>query len=321
MPCTYCGSLRHTRSKCGLIEEDFKTYQNLSVLLRKKFINELLGAGMGRGAVVQTYNRDGGAIGFSQRKIIALGDLDILSCYEKIGRSLMSVVLSSRLVIEVEDDDERLVSQKHCYKVIEESKEGWSQEWVDTHLLDFDGFKARIKSKKRHPAFTRELYSCMAKELTEKKKTTAEIIEEMEKEMENENTTTVGVVDNGSVYVVTSTSTSDDYKRVYSNTETQTALTFDDAKAIAAHMFLERVQDYDMFDYNEETLTAFKEEVANTDATEIADKVYDFFTANDDLFQGEFVPCTFTVDIEDKTATKVATTSLMGIVNELTEEC
>ena len=57
MPCTYCGSNEHTRSKCDNFEKDFKTYEKVSIQARRKYINTLLKKGINPGALVRTYNR------------------------------------------------------------------------------------------------------------------------------------------------------------------------------------------------------------------------------------------------------------------------
>ena len=120
------------------------------------------------------------------------------------------------------------------------------------------------------------------------------------------------------IYAVTATETSDDYKRPQGWSEVKLARTYEDAKAIAAHMYLEQMQDGPTFAMYEEIYTEFKKAVANTNATEIVDKVYDFFQAKQyDLFVGEFVPCTFTVDIKERILTKVPSKTLMTMVKDL----
>ena len=46
MPCTYCGSNKHTRAKCDKFEKDFKAYEKVSILAREKYINTLLEKGI-----------------------------------------------------------------------------------------------------------------------------------------------------------------------------------------------------------------------------------------------------------------------------------
>ena len=185
MPCTYCGSNEHTRSKCDNFEKDFKTYEKVSVQARGKYINTLLEKGINPGALVRTYNRTNNFMQkFSESKVVSLGSLDVFSHYKKIGRSIGSIYIESQELIELDDDNEKPVSVKHCYEVVETSTSEWDTtgSWTQTQLLDFDEFKTMFKGKKRHPAFTGELFNCIVKELTTKKQTTAEIIAEMEAE-------------------------------------------------------------------------------------------------------------------------------------------
>ena len=120
------------------------------------------------------------------------------------------------------------------------------------------------------------------------------------------------------IYAVIATETSDDYKRAHGSSEVKLARTYEDAVAIAAHMYLERVQDRDMFFSSEDLHTEFKKAVANTNATEIADKVYDFFQAKQyDIFVGDFVPFTFEVNIQERILTKVPSKTLMTMVKDL----
>jgi len=185
MPCTYCGSNKHTRAKCDKFEKDFKTYEKVSVLAREKYINTLLEKGINPGALVRTYNRTNNFMQkFSESKVVSLSNLDIFSHYKKIGRSIGSIYIESQELIELDDDNEKPVSIKHCYEVVEKSNSEWDTtgSWTQTQLLGFDEFKTMFKGKKRHPAFTGELFNCIVKELTTKKQTTAEVIAEMEAE-------------------------------------------------------------------------------------------------------------------------------------------
>ena len=185
MPCTYCGSNKHTRAKCDKFKKDFRAYEKVSILAREKYINTLLEKDINPGALVRTYNRTNNFMQkFSESKVVSLSNLDIFSHYKKIGRSIGSIYIESQELIELDDDNEKPVSVKHCYEVVEKSSSEWDTtgSWTQTQLLDFDEFKAMFKGKKRHPAFTGELFNCIVKELTTKKQTPAEIIAEMEAE-------------------------------------------------------------------------------------------------------------------------------------------
>ena len=185
MPCTYFSSNKHTRAKCDKLEKDFKTYEKVSVLAREKYINTLLEKDINPGALVRTYNRTNNFMQkFSESKVVSLSSLDIFSHYKKIGRSITDIYIESQELIELDDDNEKPVSVKHCYEVVEKSSSEWDTtgSWTRAQLLDFNEFKVMFKGKKRHPAFTGELFNCIVKELTTKKQTTAEVIAEMEAE-------------------------------------------------------------------------------------------------------------------------------------------
>ena len=171
MPCTYSGSNEHTRAKCDNFEKDFKTYEKVSILAREKYINTLLEKGINPGARVRTYNRTNNFMQkSSESQVSSLRSLDVFSHYKKIGRSIVGVYIISQELIELDDANEKPVSVKHCYEVVEGSTSEWDTtgSWVQTQLLGFDEFKAMFKGKKRHPAFTRKLPNCIVKELVAK---------------------------------------------------------------------------------------------------------------------------------------------------------
>ena len=171
MPCTYCSSNEHTRAKCDKIEKDFKTYEEVSILARGKYINTLLEKGINPGASVRTYNRTKNFMQkFSESKVVSLDNLDVFSHYKKIGRGIVGVYIVSQELIKLDDDDKRSVSVKHCYEVVEGPPSEWDAtgSWVQTQLLDFDEFKVMFKGKRRHPGFAGKLSNCIVKELTKK---------------------------------------------------------------------------------------------------------------------------------------------------------
>jgi hypothetical protein len=258
---------------------------------------------------------------FSESEVVSLGPVDVFSHYKKIGRTPSAIYIVAEKTIVLSDENDDLVSVKHCYEIVEPSEEQWDSEgaWVNTQLIDFADFKALIKGKKRHPAFTGELYNCIVKEMTTKKETLDEIVARVNADMEAKASSDGpgGELEESSpVYVVTSTSTSDDYKRPYTSTETKTALTQEDASAVAAYMYLERVQEYGLLDYDEVTLKELKSITSGADLL-VPDKVCDFFETNDQLFQGEYVPTTFSVSVESRTSTTVGVEAIKNILNEL----
>ena len=104
-----------------------------------------------------------------------------------------------------------------------------------------------------------------------------------------------------SKYLITATSTSDDYKRVYSNAETKTASSYEDAVACAVSFYLERVNDYDMFEYEDATEFNSIVDEHKGDFGELMQTLHEYFEASEDtLFKGEFVPNTYCVSIEQE---------------------
>lgn len=325
MPCTYCGSNKHTRGKCDKIEKDFKTYEKVSILAREKYINTLLEKGIRPGSIVKTHNRTKNFMQkSSETEVVSLGRMDVLSHYNKIGRSISGIYIESQNLIELADDNDDMVSIKHCHEVVELSSTEWDAtgEWTQTQLLDFGEFKALFKGKKRHPAFTGELYTCIVKELTEKKETTEEIAARVAAEIERKEATLAEredalEVEGESVYVITATSTCDDYKRPYTDSESYTASNWESAVAIAAKMYLERAQDYDLFAYDSEGREGFRNAVASSDQV-LAELVYDHFYENEEsLFAGEYVPQTFQVTIQNQATSTVSESSLDRLVSGL----
>ena len=104
-----------------------------------------------------------------------------------------------------------------------------------------------------------------------------------------------------SIYIVTATSTSDDYKRVYSSSTTKMATSYEDAVACAVEFYLEEVSDCEKFEYHD--ATAFNEIVdANRgDFRNLMTGLFEYFESDRaGMFDGEYVPTTFQVTISDE---------------------
>jgi len=104
-----------------------------------------------------------------------------------------------------------------------------------------------------------------------------------------------------SIYIVTATSTSDDYKRVYSSSATKMASSYEDAVACAVEFYLEEVSDCEKFDWHD--ATAFNEIVdANRgDFRNLMTGLFEYFESDPEgMFDGEYVPTTFQVSIGDE---------------------
>lgn len=320
MPCTYCSNPKHTRKDCGEISGDFDTYEKVSRLVRDEYVNRLTELGLVPGAVVRTYNRtDNFMQKFSEVAIKALGDVDMFSCYSGPGKKDFARETPTKEHIILDDDDDRMVTPTHCYEVVQASDESWSDDWVANQILDFESFKALFKGKKRHVGFEAEKIGCVVKKYTTHQESIDEMIARLNAEQENQKKKATIMKDEKSIYVVTATSHTDDYKRKYTNVETKTAISYETAISIAAHMFLERAQDYELFYDEEDTLESFASCVNEADEAGLAEAVYDFFMSNESLFHGEYVPMTFEVEITEQKAFSVASGDLKQIASELIE--
>lgn len=167
MPCTYCGSNEHTRSKCDNFEKDFKTYEKVSTLVRKDYVESLTEKGIVPGAVVKTYNRTKNFMNkFSETPVMGLGNVDMFSCYSGPGKRAFGNDSPTREHIILDDDDDRLVTPNHCYEIVEASDQGWATDWITTQVLTDDEFKVMFKGKKRHIGFKASVGGCVVKKYT-----------------------------------------------------------------------------------------------------------------------------------------------------------
>lgn len=126
------------------------------------------------------------------------------------------------------------------------------------------------------------------------------------------------VINGESIYVVTATSTSDDYKRVHSSSETKTATSLETAQALAAQMYLERADEWDTFYFHKETLQELSDALADTN--DAAATTYKFFQRHEEtLFEGEYVPMTFCITIEEQQTEVADTSAIRETVQDLVE--
>lgn len=321
MPCTYCGNPNHTRKQCEEINNDYQTYLKVSSLVREEYINRLTELGLVPGAVVRTYNRTKNFMNTSSEVAIeGLGDVDMFSCYSGAGKKGFAVESPTKEHIVLADEDDRMVTPNHCYEVIEPSDSKWNESWITTQLLDFESFKAMFKGKKRHIGFEATKFGCVVKKYTTHQETVDEMIARLNRESEEEESMLNQNEDQAGnpIYVITVTSTSDCYKRPHADTWAKTATSYEDAKAVAAQIYLEHVSDYETFEYEKDLFGEFQAAISDTD--DIVTSVYDFFTENSDtLFQGEYVPCTFSVDLSEEATTTCSSEKITEIVEELVE--
>ena len=125
-----------------------------------------------------------------------------------------------------------------------------------------------------------------------------------------------------SKYLITATSTSDDYKRVYSNAETKTASSYEDAVACAVSFYLERVHDYDMFEYEDATEFNSIVDAHKGNFRELMQTLHDYFEGSyETLFKGEFVPNTYSVSIEqEEHESEIDENAILELVAEIRGE-
>ena len=319
MPCTYCSNPKHTRKECEEINNDFQTYLNVSIGVREDYVRELTKKGIVPGAVVRTYNRTDKFMNkFSEVAVAGLGNVDMFDCYTKVGRDIRPVSTPSRESIILDDDDERMVHPLQCYEIVQESEQDWTATWVTAPVLTEDEFKAMFKGKKRHIGFEKTLYNCAVTRYTDGAESIEAMIARLQKEAEEEKRKMSNVINGESIYVVTATSTTDDYKRVHSSSETKTATSFETAQALAAQMYLEQAEDSDIFYFHKDLL----QELSNalSDTNDVAATTYKFFDRHEEtLFEGEYVPMTFYINIEEQKTEVADTSTIQETVQDLVE--
>jgi hypothetical protein len=319
MPCTYCSNPKHTRKECEEIDNDFQTYLNVSIGVREDYVRELTRKGIVPGAVVRTYNRTKDFTNKSSEVAVAgLGNVDMFDCYIKVGRNISTVRIPTKEHIILDDNDDRMVTPNHCYEITQESEDDWTATWVTTPVLTEDEFKAMFKGKKRHIGFEKTLYNCAVTRYTNGAESIEEMVARLKREAEEEKRKMSNVINGESIYVVTATSTSDDYKRVHSSSETKTATSFETAQALAAQMYLEQAEDWDTFYFHKDLLQELSNAVSDTN--DVAATTYEFFEQHEGtLFEGEFVPTTFHITIEEQQTEVADTSTIRETVQDLVE--
>lgn len=319
MPCTYCSNPKHTRKECEEINNDFQTYLNVSIGVREDYVRELTKKGIVPRAVVRTYNRTENFMNkFSEVAVAGLGNVDMFDCYINAGRQLSALKSPTKEHIILDDDDERMVTPNHCYEVVQESEQDWTATWVTTPVLTEDEFKAMFKGKKRHIGFEKTLYNCAVTRYTDGAESIEEMVARLQREAEEEKRKMSNVINGESIYVVTATSTSDDYKRVHSSSETKTATSFETAQALAAQMYLEQAEDWDTFYFHKDLLKELSTALSDTNDTGAT--TYEFFERHEGtLFEGEYVPTTFHITIEEQQTEVANVSALRETVQDLVE--
>lgn len=119
------------------------------------------------------------------------------------------------------------------------------------------------------------------------------------------------------LYTITTTYTSDDYKRPDTSTETFTTTSKQDAMILATKQYLERVYETETLEYKGKgTFQSIVE--SNSDYTKLTTSLYDYFQNNEStLFEGEFVPNTFSVNVESAEIETPTETSVMDLIGKI----
>ena len=322
MPCTYCGNPKHTRKQCEELSNDFQTYLKVSTLVREDYVERLTEKGIVPGAIVRTYNRTNNFMNkSSETPVKGIGNLDMFSCYSGPGKKAFANSSPTREHIILDDDDERLVTPNHCYKIIQASDQDWATSLVTTQVLTEDEFKAMFKGKKRHIGFETSLIGCVVKKYTTHQETNEEMAARYNREAEEEKIKKerLGDTDDGApIYVVTAVSTIDCYKRPHTTSTSRTATNIEDATAIAAYLYLEESVGYDILERHEDLFEEFKSEMSTTeDKTEAC---YRFFAENEHvLFEGEYVPKTFDLVIDEQQTASVSRLEIEEMIKDILE--
>ena len=123
------------------------------------------------------------------------------------------------------------------------------------------------------------------------------------------------------IFIVTATSTDDDYKRPYSHSETKMATSRKDAVARAAEFYLEEALNTDKFEWHDSTKfkSIVSEYAGNLEG--LTEAIYTYFDHDEDqMFVGEFVPNTFYVTIgEEQEGIDFDRTCITNLITQIQE--
>tara|TARA_Y100000592_G_scaffold47800_2_gene75882 strand:- start:1964 stop:2365 length:402 start_codon:yes stop_codon:yes gene_type:complete len=121
------------------------------------------------------------------------------------------------------------------------------------------------------------------------------------------------------IFIVTATSTDDDYKRPYVSSETAMATSREDAVVRAVEFYLERLDGGYSFDYH--SPSGFNQiiEKHRNSPQSLFSALYDYFESNPEgMFTGEFVPETLSVTISESDHAPLDTKPILSMVDEIT---
>jgi hypothetical protein len=120
------------------------------------------------------------------------------------------------------------------------------------------------------------------------------------------------------IFIVTATSTDDDYKRPHVSSETAMATSYEDAVVHAVEFYLERLDEGYAFDYHNPARFSKIIEQHRNNHNALFSALLDYFESNPEgMFTGEFVPETLCVTIEESEHAPVDTKPVLSMVDEI----
>ena len=123
------------------------------------------------------------------------------------------------------------------------------------------------------------------------------------------------------IFIVTATSTNDDYTRPHSHTETKMATSHRNAVTRAVELYLEEVHNTDLFTWHDSAKfkSILGEHTGNFDGLMAA--LHSYFDRDEgELFVGEYVPTTFYVTIgEEQEGVVLDQSSITNLITEIQE--
>ena len=122
-----------------------------------------------------------------------------------------------------------------------------------------------------------------------------------------------------SIFVITATRTTDDYKRPYTYSETEVATSHSDAVIRAVEFYLESLEGGSFFDwYNPSGFNEIIEEHRNNPQT-LFSALYSYFkTDPEGMFIGDYVPATLSVTIREQEHIPLDTKPILSTIDEIT---
>jgi len=121
------------------------------------------------------------------------------------------------------------------------------------------------------------------------------------------------------IFIVTATSTNDDYKRPRVSSETAMASSREDAVIRAVEFYLERLDSGYSFDFHNPSGFSKVIEQHRNNSQSLFSALYNYFESNPEgMFTGEYVPETLCVTISEREQVPLDTKSILSTIDEIT---